>query len=84
MLEIIHKLVAIPWFYDLSQWLAGASPNRKVFREEFASLPEKGVRFGCWGRDWFESAVIADGLEICLFRPRSAEVGGVPCQVSRC
>jgi len=42
MQRVLHKLVAIPWIYDLSQWLAGSWVSRRVFREEFLSLPAKG------------------------------------------
>ena len=38
----LHKIVAIPWIYDLCQLLAGASTNRKVFLEEFEPLAGKG------------------------------------------
>jgi SAM-dependent methyltransferase len=42
MLKFIHKLVANPWIYDLSQWIAGASFGRRVIKEEFSMLPLSG------------------------------------------
>ena len=42
MISLIHKIVAVPWIYDLSQWLAGAYTSRKIFREEFAVLQATG------------------------------------------
>jgi SAM-dependent methyltransferase len=76
MLEIIHKLVAIPWFYDLSQWLAGASLNRKVFREEFSSLPEKGCVLDVGGGTGLSRPLLPMGWKYFCLDPDPQKLEG--------
>lgn len=42
MLSFVHKLVSIPAVYELGQWVAGGPKNRKIFRQEFSTLPPQG------------------------------------------
>jgi SAM-dependent methyltransferase len=76
MISLIHKLVAIPWFYDLSQWLAGASQNRKVFREEFSPLPEKGCVLDVGGGTGLSRLLLPMGWKYFCLDPDPQKLEG--------
>lgn len=77
MLKLIHKLVANHWAYDLSQWVAGASLNRKVFLEEFASLPATGCVLDVGGGTGLTRPLFPAGWKYFCLDPDPQKLVGV-------
>jgi SAM-dependent methyltransferase len=76
MISLIHKIVAVPWIYDLSQWLAGASTSRKVFREEFAALPATGCVLDVGGGTGLSRPLLPLGWKYFCLDPDSQKLEG--------
>jgi SAM-dependent methyltransferase len=76
ILSLIHKLVAVPWIYDLSQWLAGASKSRKVFREEFAALPATGCVLDVGGGTGLSRPLLPMGWKYFCLDPDPQKLEG--------
>jgi SAM-dependent methyltransferase len=76
MISLIHKIVAVPWIYDLSQWLAGASTSRKVFREEFAALPATGCVLDVGGGTGLSRPLLPMGWKYFCLDPDPQKLEG--------
>ena len=76
MISLIHKIVAVPWIYDLSQWLAGASTSRKVFREEFAALPATGCVLDVGGGTGLSRPLLPMGWKYFCLDPDPQKLKG--------
>jgi SAM-dependent methyltransferase len=72
----IHKLVAIPWFYDLCQFLAGGSVSRKVFREEFVVLPAMGCVLDVGGGTGLSRPLLPMGWKYFCLDPDPQKLDG--------
>jgi SAM-dependent methyltransferase len=83
MLNIIHKIVANPLIYDFCQWLAGASVNKKFFREEFASLPEKGCVLDVGGGTGLSRPLLPAGWNYCCLDPDPQKLKGFRAKYPR-
>ncbi len=76
MKELLHKLVAIPAVYDFSQWLAGASVGRRVFREEFAKLPPHGRVLDVGGGTGLMRPLLPEAWSYCCLDPDPQKLEG--------
>jgi len=73
---LLHKLVAFPVVYDLSQWLAGASVSRQIFREEFAKLPCHGRVLDVGGGTGLSRPLLPEKWSYCCLDPDPQKLEG--------
>jgi ubiquinone/menaquinone biosynthesis C-methylase UbiE len=74
--KMLHKLVAFPVVYDLSQWLAGASVSRQIFREEFAKLPCHGRVLDVGGGTGLIRPLLPAAWSYCCLDPDPQKLEG--------
>jgi len=76
MKSLLHSIVAIPAVYDFSQWLAGASVGRRVFREEFAKLPPQGRILDVGGGTGLMRPLLPAAWTYCCLDPDPQKLEG--------
>jgi ubiquinone/menaquinone biosynthesis C-methylase UbiE len=74
--RLLHKLVAVPAIYDVSQLLAGASVSRQIFREEFAKLPSHGRVLDVGGGTGLIRPLLPAAWSYCCLDPDPQKLKG--------
>ena len=83
MKSFLHKAVAIPAVYDLSQWLAGASISRKIILEEYASLPPAGPSLDVGGGTGLSRPLLPEQWSYCCLDPDPQKLEGLRAKFPR-
>jgi ubiquinone/menaquinone biosynthesis C-methylase UbiE len=76
MKSLLHKFVAIPAIYDFCQRLAGASVNRRIFREEFTKLPPQGRILDVGGGTGLMRPLLPAAWSYCCLDPDPQKLEG--------
>jgi len=92
--SFLHKIVAIPAVYDLSQWLVGGTALTKLFAAELSELPPSGKVLDIgggtglyrklFGRGWEYGCLDPDPEKLKGFRskfPTDMAIEGSACEI---
>lgn len=83
MLKLAHRLVALPAVYDFSQWLAGASINRRIVSEEYSSLPPAGRALDVGGGTGLSRPLFPKQWSYCCLDPDPQKLEGFRAKFPR-
>jgi SAM-dependent methyltransferase len=76
MKSFLHKVVAVPAVYDFSQWLAGASINRRIMMEEYSALPPTGRALDIGGGTGLSRPLLPGQWSYCCLDPDPQKLEG--------
>jgi ubiquinone/menaquinone biosynthesis C-methylase UbiE len=76
MKSLLHKAVAIPAVYDLSQWLVGGAQLAQIFADEVSGLPDRGKVLDIGGGTGLYRKLFKSGWEYACLDPDPEKLDG--------